>query len=1021
MSLDVAPDSRTLVFDLLGDLYSLPIDGGKAKRLTHGSAFDAQPRYSPNGRSIVFVSDRSGADNLWILDVDTGEQRPLTQDTGVFYVSPEWTPDGESILATRSTRDTGHGRDYQLYSYAVRSGVSQPMGVSDTVLGAAFGNDSQQVFGAIEVKPQWPSFATWQIASIERATGRVEQVTRELNNAVRPVVSPDGRYLVYANSWAGATHLKLLDLVTREQRWLVSNVDRPSGEVAPRRDLLPGAAFSADGNALFTAYRGQIWRIGVADGSVSRVPFSADVEVELAPLAQFDHAIEERTVTARRIEQPQLSPDGRQLAFSALGRIWIQAMDSRSGTRAPRQVSAEGSTAFFPAWSPDGRHLAYVTWNDLDGGGIWRVPANGTAPPERLTVDNDFYEKLSYSPDGQRLVAARARWAERFGFFNETQGIGRGDTREWVWLPTAGGSASVVTHINAVTYWGANSHYGRAHFVAGDEGFYFKDPKDGLVAVRWDGAQRRSILRIEAAGFSKRELADEILLSPDGAQALALVNNQTWLVDLPKDQTTLPLVDLSATTPALPARRLSKEGAEFPQWSNDGRCAAWSLGTALFTQCDKNARRHDVMLRVPRDVPKGVIALRGARVITMRGDEIIERADVIVSDDKILAVGAAGSIKIPADAHVIDVTGKTILPGYVDVHWHGAPPWGVHRTQVWEFLVNLAYGVTAVRDPQPASMDALTYADRIASGAVLGPRFFTTGRGVFGTDDIRTSEDARAIARRYAQFYRTESLKDYVTNGDRQVHRWLLDAAREYRLTTTAEANSDFKYSLTRLFDGSGGQEHLATVTPYYQDLVRLAAASGTTITPTLLEGQSGGQDRLNAFVNQVDLYSDEKVLRFLPAEEIESLTVGARTARRRASFTSQELVAQPAAVLAAGGRIALGVHGSIQGLGAHWTLWTFVDGGMKAHDALRAATLMGAQAIGYGKEFGSIEVGKRADLQVLDANPLEDIRHTLSLRYVMINGRLYETDTLNQLWPRQKSLGLQWWQRQSRIPKTHE
>ena len=99
-----------------------------------------------------------------------------------------------------------------------------------------------------------------------------------------------------------------------------------------------------------------------------------------------------------------------------------------------------------------------------------------------------------------------------------------------------------------------------------------------------------------------------------------------------------------------------------------------------------------------------------------------------------------------------------------------------------------------------------------------------------------------------------------------------------------------------------------------------------------------------------------------------------------------------------AGVNINLGSHGQIQGIGAHWELWMLQQGGMSNMQALRAATINGAQYLGMEKQIGSLKVGKLADLIILDKNPLENIQHTNSIKYTMINGRLYDAETMNEM-----------------------
>jgi imidazolonepropionase-like amidohydrolase len=99
-----------------------------------------------------------------------------------------------------------------------------------------------------------------------------------------------------------------------------------------------------------------------------------------------------------------------------------------------------------------------------------------------------------------------------------------------------------------------------------------------------------------------------------------------------------------------------------------------------------------------------------------------------------------------------------------------------------------------------------------------------------------------------------------------------------------------------------------------------------------------------------------------------------------------------------AGVKVNLGAHGQLQGLGAHWELWMLAQGGMSNMEALRSSTINGASYLGMEEQIGSLKAGKLADLVVLDKNPLENIQHSNSVLYTMINGRLYDASTLNEI-----------------------
>ena len=1047
MSLDVSPDGRTIVFELLGDLYTMPVAGGTATRLTSGPAFDSQPRYSPDGKRIVFLSDRNGAENVWICDADGKNTKGLTRGTNNLYASPEWTPDGNYIVVSRSSGVLGSVYELWLIHkdggsgtamLRVQAGPNQPPPMN--TLGAAFGKDSRYIWvsrhrGGFGYNLQYP---LWQLAIYDRQNGRIFTQTDMYGSGMRPALSSDGKWLVYATRYDAETGLRLRDLASGDEKWLVYPVTRDDQESRFTRDLYPGYAFTPDNQAIIISYGGKIRRVAVPSGQVTEIPFTAKVDQQLGPMVHTPVRVDTGAVLVRQIRNATPSPDGRRLAFSALDRLYV--MDLPSGT--PRRLTSDTVKEQVPAWSPDGQWLAYVTWTD-QGGTLNKIRADGRGRPVRLTADSAFYDTPVWSPDGARIVVVKGPRAPRA---QEHFAPGY----EIAWVPAAGGALTRISPINA---------WGRPHFSRDPNRIFIYDGPEGLVSMRYDGTDRRAHIRVTGYTYpgpgAEPDPAGEIIIAPDSDRVLALVGNYVYLVTMPMVGGQTPTVNVSdPSSAAFPTKRLTMVGGDFIGWTPDGRQAYWAIGRsflrwdpvmadsmdrmkqrtdsiradslktdafkALADSVQKRLRgrsdslgklpayepqRVDVAIRVPRDVPQGSVVLRGARIISMKGDEIIENGDVVVTGNRIVSIGARGNA--PAGARVIDVSGKTIIPGFVDVHAHPWPTWGIHETQVWKYLANLAWGVTTTRDPQTATTDVLTYADLVETGEILGPRIYHTGPGVFWDEDFKSLEDARQALRRYSEFYGINTIKMYMT-GNRKQRQWVIMAAKELGLMPTIEGGLDFKMNLTAVVDGYPGHEHSYPIMPLYKDAVQLIAESGITYTPTLLVSY-GGPWSENFFYERFDIHDNAKVRRFMPHDEID------QRAERRPWFRENQYVfpriaSAANAILQAGGRVGLGGHGQMDGLGDHWELWAFAAGGMKPHDVLRVATINGANAIGMEQDLGSLEPGKLADLIVLDANPLEDIHNTNTIRYVMKNGRIYEAETLNEIWPRTRALPKMWW-----------
>jgi imidazolonepropionase-like amidohydrolase/Tol biopolymer transport system component len=1024
MNVDVSPDGKQIVFDLLGDLYVMPLAGSggqPATPLTSGPAYDMQPRFSPDGKRIAFSSDRAGLWNIWTTDASGKDPKQISKDTRWFVNSPAWSPDGQYIFARRhfvKERSLGAGEIWMYHSSGSDGvQVTEKVSFQKDAGEPAVSPDGRYLYYSKDVTPgqnfeynKDPYGVIYATIRRDLTTGKERTLVNRPGGSIAPRPSPDGKHLAFVRRVDTKSLLFLRELATGREWPVFDHLDKDLQEAWAIHGVYAQYAWTPDSRAIVIWGEGKIWKVDLNGGAGlqtglqpgTQIPFTARVEQAVTDAVRFPQKIHSDDFAVRMLRDVTTSPDGKLIAYSALGRIYVKGMP----TGEPRPLTGTSGSWMEsdPSFSPDGQAIVFAAWSDAELGRIRAVRVDGSGARD-VVAQPGHYVEPSFSPDGKQVVYRRTTPDGIRGITHA------GDPGIYVTSADGTGQPSLVREAGF-----------RPQFDHTGKRIYFRErrgEKFVLASLEPDGSDE--VVHLQS------ENATQIEPSRDGKNVAFAERWHAYVAAFPRSGRP---IDLGPKGTSFPVAQISRDAGFAIHWSGDGRRVHWALGPEYFTRdlsqtfafladgaaqgdaakpAEPEAKGVPIGFSVKSDAPTGSLAIVGARIITMSDaggqgsgsrNGVIENGTVVVEGNRIVAVGPSGSVSVPAGAKRIEGRGKTIMPGLVDVHAHvGGENDGLLAEASWPLVANLAYGVTTSHDPSNDTETVFTNSELIRTGRKLGPRLFSTGTILYGAETpfkavVDTYEDALSHLRRL-KAVGAFSVKSY-NQQRRDARQMIIKAARELQMLVVPEGGSLLYMNLTHVVDGHTGVEHSLPVPRIYKDVVTLFAKSKSGYTPTLIVGY-GGLSGEYYWYQHSDVWKNQRLLTYVPADVVFPRS------RRRTMADEDDfnhiLIAKGAKQIAdAGGSVQMGAHGQLQGLGAHWETWMLAQGGMTPMEALRAATINGAKYLGLDAEVGSLERGKLADLVVLDRNPLENIRNTDSVNMVMLNGRLYDAATMDEI-----------------------
>jgi Tol biopolymer transport system component/imidazolonepropionase-like amidohydrolase len=1009
-SLDISPDGKQFAFDMLGDIYITSIKGGDAKALTQDFAWNIHPAISPDGKKLAFISDRGGISNLWTMDIDGTNLNKISTEKNNLVHSPKWSPDGQYIAVSKGIMSSRSIPAGEIWLYHHSGGDGLPIkkrvnGKKDqkNIADPAFSPDGKFIYYTQDITAghrfdynRDPLGSIFAITRYDLEKGEEERFISGSGGAVVPTPSPDGKYVAFIRRIKEKTVLFTKDLKTGMETPLYFELERDMQEGFGSEGYFAYFDWTPDSKNIVFWTAGKFHTLSVKDLSISEIPVSVNAELKYADAVRFDVDVAPDNFDVKMTRWVQKSPNGKSILYQALGKLYVK--DIKSG-KVKRLTKQNEHDEYYPRYSNDGKQIVYTTWHDQDLGSIRIVRARG-GKGKVISTSPGHYIEPSFSTDGKMITYDKVTGGYLLRpEYSVEPGI-------YVSNLKTGVSKRVAKSGSAPHFAGDNK---RVYITTSVPGSDYRETQ--LISVDLNGEDKREHLY----GANK---VTAYRLSHD-KKWVAFINQYNAYVAPFVD--TGKRVDIGPKATSMPVKQVSIRAGEFLNWRSDSKALSWHHAATFYERelqdtfafvpgapaemTDSDIQGVDLSFSQKADKPSGYKALVGGTIVTMRDadnqQEVIENGIVLIKDNRIEQVGSVDSISIPEGALMISAKGKTIVPGLVDAHAHGSQGSNeIIPQQNWSMYSNVAFGVTTIHDPSNDTSEIFSASELQRAGKIVAPRIYSTGTILYGAEGL----GYKAIINSYDDaLFHLQRLKDSgaisvksYNQPRRDARQQVLAAAKEIGLMVVPEGGGKYQQNISMLVDGHTGLEHSLPIAKGYNDLTELWSATKFGYTPTFVVSY-GGLMGEEYWYDRTEVWKNERLLRYTP-----SFLLDRRSIRRPTAPDNQYNhvnVAEYAKTLRDKGvSVHIGAHGQREGLGAHWELWLMQQGGFTAWEALRGGTIDGARHLGMDKQIGSIEAGKLADMIVIDGDVLNDLRRSEFVEYTVLNGRVYEAATMNEV-----------------------